>query len=221
MLPALILAACAWANPGADRYTGSVADAIDRYTDIAPAARADLKALASRHTYTDVATITRDRIQGGQQYTDLRDMHFGTGRRCATVDRSMWPADREVRALIYCAAGECIAVPSACGNVSRVTVVTRQTEATVVQFEPDPTPPDLPVLAPVEDRSFPSPGDTEPAHAGWTGGGEAGSFGPSWGTVVVAAPCAPAVPEPETWALLLAGAAAVFCAMKGRSDGQR
>ncbi len=116
----LFVAACSWAQPGANPYQGKPADAIAHYADIPAPVRARLKARVDRRQYDDVAEIRRDTIQGRHEYTDLRDMHFGRATVCGQPDRSRWAASVVERGLVYCEAEHCVIVPTVCRNVSRV-----------------------------------------------------------------------------------------------------
>lgn len=125
MVVATVTAVCIWASPGADRFTGNIDAAIDSYKDIRAEVRERLKVKANAHAYDDHVVITRDSIVSDSATYDpkLTHMHFGgSGKVCATVDRSAWPSGAQERALVYCDSGYCIAVPSVCGNVARVTV---------------------------------------------------------------------------------------------------
>ncbi|MDR7335518.1 MHFG family PEP-CTERM protein [Roseateles asaccharophilus] len=113
---------CEWQSPAHDPYQGSVPDAIDSYTDIPAATRERLKARMQEHDYDDIVSIRRDSIDGRFRYEPaLRDMHFGQQRRCGTVTRASWKPDHAERALTYCEDGHCVAVPTVCRNVSRIT----------------------------------------------------------------------------------------------------
>jgi hypothetical protein len=87
---------CSWDSPGANPYTGNVPAAVYAYAEI-PRETADrLFARMSRHQFDDVAEITRDRIVGSSEYTDLRGMHFGKKSVCANkVTRDKWGDRRE------------------------------------------------------------------------------------------------------------------------------
>jgi hypothetical protein len=121
------LPSCSWDRPGADPYMGDIEAAVDRYRDIPPEVRAKLKAKMRTRAYDDIATITRDKIEGKggpagkQTYSNLRDMHFGKGRICREVTRSKWKPDAVERGLVYCEGEHCLIVPTVCRNVSRVT----------------------------------------------------------------------------------------------------
>lgn len=227
MLTALALAAvvetCDWSQPGRDRYTGSIEAAIDRYK-LEPERAARLKAMVDKHEYTEQVVIRRDSIDGKAQYSDLRSMHFGAGRVCKSPDRSKWKDGFAVNALVYCDGDLCVAVPEACGNASLVTRTERKAEVVappaVAEVAPDP----VPWLPPVEDRSFTVSDAQEPAHVFPGYGSDAPVFGPIWTSVAVIAapcvvceiPCVPAVPEPETYALMLAGLVCVGALRKAK-----
>ncbi|WP_431258861.1 MHFG family PEP-CTERM protein [Roseateles chitinivorans] len=114
-------AACSWDRPGHDSFMGDVPAAVDRYTDIAPDVRERLKARMRAHDYNDIVEISRDRIAGDASYEpQIRDMHFGQGRVCASVSRDRWSDEQRERALVYCEGTACVMVPTVCRNVSRI-----------------------------------------------------------------------------------------------------
>lgn len=113
-------AACSWDRPGANRYTGNVADAVYNYPDIPKPVQERLRARMMKHDYDDLAEITGDSIIGAFAYDDLRGMHFGQNQVCDKVSRANWGGKAE-RGLVYCEAEHCLIVPTVCGNVSRVT----------------------------------------------------------------------------------------------------
>jgi hypothetical protein len=116
------VARCSWDHPGANAFVGPVPAAVDRYTDIPVEVRERLKARMERRDFDEMATIRRDSITGRYRYaSEIRDMHFGTGRVCRTVTRSQWAPEAVERGLVYCEAEHCIIVPTVCRNVSRVT----------------------------------------------------------------------------------------------------
>lgn len=228
-----VLAACSWASPGADPYSGPVPAAIEAYADIPAPVRAKLRQRLEKRAYDDIALITRDGIVGKREYADLRGMHFGAGRVCQTVDRSAWTAAHTERGLIYCEAEHCIIVPTVCRNVARVTRM------------PAPAP------APTPTSNAPTGGnglklvDLPPVPSG---GGEIQTVTEHHGlTITVPVPVAPvtfagqiaplpwpsavpyyftpmlpapipAIPEPSTWLMMLAGVAALLkiATTKGR-----
>ena len=122
----IVIAACTWANPGANPYAGAVPTAVHAYRDIPVAVRNKLEARMQRREYDEIADIRRDSIVGpGAEYVDLRSMHFGGGRLCSTVDRTAWTAQHVERGLVYCEAAHCLIVPTVCRNVARVTRIRR------------------------------------------------------------------------------------------------
>jgi hypothetical protein len=101
----------------------SVAAAVQRY-DMTTQARAELVQKARLLQPDGIIVIQRDGITSTDGVaTDLKDMHHGKpGRVCkGPVVRDKWRDNQAETALVYCAHGECIAVPVICGNVSRVT----------------------------------------------------------------------------------------------------
>ena len=211
---------CSWAHPGADRYTGTVADALEAQTDMPADVRDTIaRRMADLTSYDDIATITRDSIIGKRAYwPDLSMMHFGSkGRVCIGVDRSMWqPTDAE-RALIWCEGEYCVALPTVCGNVSRV----YKLELPVSDALPDDV---LDALWPAQhlDALPPQPGlPVAPDSPRRSLYGAPYYYGvPYWlpygypsptaqvGPVVPVPPMA--VPEPGTWALVVAGLMALW-----------
>ena len=130
------LPSCSWDRPGVDPYMGDIQAAVDRYRDIPVEVRARLKEKMRKRAYDDIATITRDRIEGKQPYSDLRDMHFGKGRICRQVTRSKWGAKAVERGLVYCEGEHCLIVPTVCRNVSRVTPEKLDVETAFGQEDP-------------------------------------------------------------------------------------
>ncbi len=115
------LPTCSWNRPGHNPFTGDVVAAVDRYPDIPAAVRARLKERMASRSYDEIVSIRRDAIVGKARYSpEIRDMHFGTGQVCGTVNRMQWQADTQERGLVYCEAGHCILVPTVCRNVSRI-----------------------------------------------------------------------------------------------------
>lgn len=214
---------CSWDRPGADRYTGSIVEAVER---LAP----QLRRKVELRQYDDQVVITRDAIAGKHSYDNLRDMHFGAGRVCGVVTRR-WAEGVEVGGLVYCDQDNCLIIPAVCGNVARVTrrpppaaggapgapsagaggagqaappvgLPERAPRPDVVQTEAPRTPELVRRTESFSDRS------------GWQR-----SYGPIGGVHItflppapgpVGPPVPPQVPEPETWAMLAAGLAAVL-----------
>lgn len=230
MAVTVTLPSCSWDRPGADPYMGSIEAAVDRYTDIPVEVRARLKAKMSKRAYDDIAEIRRDRIQGARSYTNLRDMHFGQGRICREVSLGKWRPEHLERGLVYCEGEHCLIIPTVCRNVSRVTPKDLEIE-TALGREEDPI--DLPSAAGANQLS----GQRFLADVGSVADGgqrfrldlpekrddldietQAGitelpkSPLPDPPTPTTFRP----VPEPEAWALMLAGLALVGRAVKRR-----
>ena len=166
---------------------------------------------------------------------EIRDMHFGAASVCHTVTRGKWAADRSEPGAVYCVDQHCILVPKICGNVSRIVrprpavaslpppavvappywtdnvgdsdlglvdapVVEDVPDLRTAGFLPPPTP------APVEERvvtNEPPPFYGRPVPPGqpvFPGGSVRPIVPPRPGV-----PPVTPVPEPETYAMLLAG----------------
>ncbi len=118
----MITDSCSWDHPGTDRYTGSIPAAIGAYGFPQATQQALIAAFEARQ-FNDRVVITRDEIRGEHGYEpEVRAMHFGSrGVICGTVTRARWAAGHVERALVFCAEGECLAWPSVCGNLFRIT----------------------------------------------------------------------------------------------------
>ncbi|WP_425253674.1 MHFG family PEP-CTERM protein [Janthinobacterium sp. NFX145] len=117
-----VLEHCSWNRPGVDPFMGDVVAAVDRYPDIAPQVREQLKARMRARQYDEIVVISRDAIRGKGNYdARISDMHFGPGRVCRNVTRAGWSEQMQERGLVYCVQGACILVPTVCRNVSRIT----------------------------------------------------------------------------------------------------
>lgn len=216
MIAALTIAACTWADPGADPYTGPVPAAVESYADIPAPVRARLRERMEARQYDEIATIRRDSIEGQHSYSDLRGMHFGRGKVCQSVDRSAWTAEHAERGLVYCEGEHCLIVPTVCRNVSRVTRLVRQEPPAA------PEPPAEPSQPAGQGIVFPAP----PLRFDPPAAGPAPvSFEQAARPPVVAAPApvwwqplpvpviqpwagvppGPPIPEPGTWLLMVAG----------------
>ncbi len=221
---------CDWSAPGAARYTGTTAQAVEDYLDMPPKARAEIRAKldARPRRFDAVATITRDAITSGPDtYTNLRDMHWRGGLCRGPVSRAGWkPAARE-SGMVYCSGDHCIIVPAVCGNVARVDRVQR---AAITADDPGLGGSGPASAGGVQRAGFapgghlPSSDDTfaqrstagaeddEPALVREDHRPPAWPQQPGWSVIGGGGPCAtcvpcpvPAVPEPETWAMFGAG----------------
>lgn len=155
----IVTSMCAWSEPGAARYTGDHAEAIEAYADIPPEARARLRIKVQAHAYDDHVVITRDDIES-ERYAyrpELTGMHFGSkGMVCANVNRSKWKDGAFERALVYCDGPHCVAIPSVCGNVSRVTRLSEYEPLRGIRRQQD-APAIRPVPVPDETHRVPLP----------------------------------------------------------------
>ncbi|UQV47263.1 MHFG family PEP-CTERM protein [Janthinobacterium lividum] len=254
---------CSWNRPGADPFMGDVVAAVDRYPDIAPQVREQLKARMRARQYDEIVVISRDAIRGkGNYQARISDMHFGPGRVCRNVTRAGWSEQMQERGLVYCVQGQCILVPTICRNVSRITqapgaaAAPPAAAAAPVGAAPVAAAPAAPEAAgvPVVDHpdalrggsftggvvppvvasipflpfDYVRTGGNNPPPAGMGGGGGGGGNGlppGSTGSSIIVPPTVtlptlpptdlsvlPAVPEPQTWAMLLAGLALCACA---------
>lgn len=124
---AATLPRCDWWPTGRDPYRGSMAAALARIDGIPAAQRDALAARIALGEADDRVTITRTAITGDRlRYApQIRQMHFGPGSVCATVDRRRWPAGHSEPGAVYRVAGSALAVliPAVCGNPSAVRVV--------------------------------------------------------------------------------------------------
>ncbi|MDX8120986.1 MHFG family PEP-CTERM protein [Janthinobacterium sp. GMG2] len=251
-----VLDNCNWNRPGVDPFMGDVVAAVDRYTDIAPPVREQLKERMRARQYDEIVVISRDAIRGKGNYNArISDMHFGPGRVCRNVTRAGWNEQMQERGLVYCVQGQCILVPTICRNVSRITQAPASAPpaagaapggaAPVAAAPAAPAAAGVPLIdnpdalrggsftggaMPPEVASIPFlpfdyvrtvGGITSPAGMGGGGGGGGGSGRPpDQGSSIIVPPTViiptlpptvptvlPAVPEPQTWAMLLAGLA--------------
>lgn len=128
VLTAALVAGCAWERPGFDPYRGPVAEKVARAADRYKFDQATKDLLVSKAKTLNadaMVTITRDGLHSTQgEASGLRDMHYGADRMCpGPVVHQTWAANHTETAFVYCARGECIAIPVVCGNVSRIQFV--------------------------------------------------------------------------------------------------
>ena len=252
-----VLENCNWNRPGVDPFMGDVVAAVDRYTDIAPQVREELKQRMRARQYDEIVVISRDAIRGKANYNArISEMHFGPGRVCRNVTRAGWSEQMQERGLVYCVQGQCILVPTVCRNVSRITQAppaaagaAPAAEAPAAVAAPGVSVidnPDAlhggsfmgdvpPIVAslPFLPMNFVHTSNDIPAPAGYVGGGGGGGYSVPPGTTgvsIIIPPTVilpslpptgpsvvPAVPEPQTWAMLLAGLALIGYSARRRA----
>ncbi len=213
----LALDQCSWDRPGVNPFMGDVVAAVDRYRDIPVEVRERLKGRMAQREYDDLVEIRRDTMngRGGYEYgSSITDMHFGTHQVCRTVTRKSWTPQMQERGLVYCEGEHCILVPTVCRNVSRITrrgvgpADAAPLRAGPIGFA------DAPPIAggPTWWSGVPSTGGFGFPPVGVAGiGGGAGGETPSLVNPpppvdpLAPPPITAPIPEPQTWALMLAG----------------
>lgn len=219
-------ASAGWNNPGADRFSGNVPAAVQDYKDIPQATRDRLQSRMEKHDYDDRVTITRDSILSANDYAyspRITDMHFGSrGLIIPVTGRDAWPDGLEIEALAYTDGDYTILVPAVCSNVARAVRLPPTPVAIApipeyigggggssVGYVPFVLPPLQPSLSPlVIDTYVPIPTLVEPWQPPLP------CCCAPWQPPVV--PPLPAVPEPATWSLFLAGLAVGGAMLKWR-----
>lgn len=111
---------CSWDNPGANRFTGNIEQAVNGFDEIPLEVRDKLKLkLRTRSGYDDVVEIRRDTIVGKHEYQpELTNMYFGANNLCKSVTRSKWKPTQVERGLVFCEGQYCVVLPTICGNLS-------------------------------------------------------------------------------------------------------
>ncbi|MRW90017.1 PEPxxWA-CTERM sorting domain-containing protein [Duganella sp. FT80W] len=177
----------------------------------------------------------------------IRSMHFGAASVCGTVTRDKWAETRNESGAVYCVGEHCILVPKICGNVSRISKIdpaAAQKPAVAARHEGDEQKPAQFADMHLEDPESRDPtlsaddlNDLDPESAAKrrlaqaqnlaqaltqeqddqarslrNGGGGGGGGGASEGEGAVSP-----VPEPDTWAMLLAGLGLVGWAARRRA----
>lgn len=144
MLPAIAGAACDWSRPGSAPYRAAgdvtAASAVESYTDIPTVVRAELARRIRGQREDALLLIGRDSITSpAGTATRLRDMHWRDGLCRGEVQRTGWAPGRVEAALLYCASGHCVAVPTICGNVARVDFVPHERARQALAARQQPT----------------------------------------------------------------------------------
>lgn len=121
---------CLWNNPGANPYRGAdikIKEALARY-DFPQDVQNQLYNKIRSLDLTASIEIKNNSIEAfkGNAY-NLRDMHFGKSELCrGPVIRNEWKPEHVEKALVYCVSENCVAVPTVCGNISRIDYVPRE-----------------------------------------------------------------------------------------------
>lgn len=114
----------AWDKPGADRFTGDVAAAVQDYKDIPLSTRNKLQLkMKNLKNYDDIVTITKTELISSKGYVynpEITDMHFGSGI-IKSASRDKWKDGSEEVGLVFIQDGYYIIVPTVCNNVARIT----------------------------------------------------------------------------------------------------
>lgn len=173
------------------------------------------------------------------------------GKLCGQVDRSMWKSAQVESAVVYCDSGYCVAWPSVCGNWFVIAPLAERRAALAATETPtgpgaaDGSEPALGAAASVpplfdgdeadgsavallgDSATFGESTESRAANGGGggggiTGGGSGGGGGgggapTSFLTQTVVTP----IPEPSTWAAMLAGLAALGAMSRRRGHARR
>lgn len=118
----VILDHCDWNRPGHNAYQLNPVEAVASY-GFSDDVKTELIRKMNAKEYDDLVIIDKDSIYGLREYTNLRNMHFGKGDVCKTVDRQKW-GHFMTRGLVYCVEQHCLVVPFICKNVSEITPLT-------------------------------------------------------------------------------------------------
>ena len=113
-----VLEHCSWNRPGADPFMGDVVAAVDRYPDIAPQVREELKARMRARQYDEIVVISRDAIRGkGNDNVSVSDR-----AAAAAMSRARAGASRG-RKGVSCTAGRAFA--SSCPPCAAMSAASR------------------------------------------------------------------------------------------------
>jgi hypothetical protein len=225
---------CDWTNPGSAPYRGDPAVAIGRLTEIPPAQRAMLAYRALKlSSYDDVIYVTATTVTsplGRAEYApEIARMNFSDGRICDTITRP-WKPEHVETAIVFCEQNYCVARFEICRNWAIVRRVEQTKAPASAVREPglfvadmradafgvpvqSATTADAPVMSAtasgVDERG--AQGSWAPQSAGyaaWYAIPAYAAYSEPLPQGSVDAPAAP-VPEPGTWAILIAGLIAV------------
>lgn len=109
---------CRWPEPARDPFRGDAAEAVLRLDEIPDDERRMLAVMVRQRFGGRVVHVGRDHVDDGR-LGRLRQMNFGAGRVCeGLVDRSMWPAGRNERAVAYVHGRWAVVVFVSCNNVA-------------------------------------------------------------------------------------------------------
>jgi len=216
----MIVASCDWNSPGVDRYTGTAEAAIHSYADIPKPIRDRLSAKMAARQYDDQVVIKRNAIKSvktGTEYApQMWDMQFGSkGKICQSVNRTKWADNTEEGGLIYCHGSHCLIVPAVCGNIARVSkrnkdIVEDNTPIPLDSFEKLANETPAPVIQTSDAPTFAESAQGQAVTTAIYSHTSISQYSSS--SEVVAA-----VPEPETYMLMLIGLATVIL-MKRRKN---
>ena len=227
------LPACEW-RPASNRSIVDPVAAVARL-DMPPPVRAVLVDKLRRHAFDDVVSITWATItsnSGQHQYAAaISNMNFARGRLCRSVTRSTWTVEQTEGALVYIVGDRAFGYAAACGNLFELTrleppIAERQVPgadapgATTAVGVLDAPPERSAFTAPVEAPAGPLDTFTMAPALGMVY--PPFSYGPIFYAPPVfnppccALPPVPAVAEPETYLLILAGLALIAAVRPGR-----
>lgn len=120
MITTIVLAACLWTTPGADPYTGSAREAIERFA-IPFTNREELISSIEQRHYNERLYIGRDQVWSTHaHFNNLMLMHFGQNKICWGVNRNNWSQGTVQPGELYCSEGYCVGRPDICGNLTQL-----------------------------------------------------------------------------------------------------
>jgi len=218
---------CSWNKPGANPYIGDLREAVLNQKDIPVEILHRLAHRVDRKEYDEIVSIRRDSItsdstnqKGVHKYSPhIWNMNFGSrGRVCTTVDRSKWNADSQEKAMVFCEGQYCILLPEVCRNISRVTRLSEElTNAhTIFPAIEEQGLPSFEAMAALDAVPHAPPGE-DPGQAfssvAVVSLTDHTSFFGGENTTPPGVPVSP-VPEPSTWAMMIAGLGVLYLAKK-------